>query len=167
MEISRPLFFGAIALSVVSAGLSTFAVLGRRAPVPVAGGPASACSCDDAEARREIAELRKALDARGDTDLKRLSLRVAALENGSATGSPPAGDDADRPATSARGADAPIPVFTAFDLPSKAISIRQEGTSLSVSNTDPAMTGKFFRIKARAEDGSTQEISIVVPAPGK
>jgi hypothetical protein len=56
--------------------------------------------------------------------------------------------------------------FVSFDLGGSALKIQQaENGALSVSNSDAALTGKMMRIKAKAEDGSEEEITILVPPP--
>ena len=56
--------------------------------------------------------------------------------------------------------------FVSFDLASSALRIQQaENGALSVTNSDAALTGKMMRIKAKAEDGSEEEITILVPPP--
>jgi hypothetical protein len=68
-----------------------------------------------------------------------------------------------------RVADKPeVTRYVRFELPSKALGVKQDELgNLSVSNTDPALTGKLLMIKGEAEDGTTTPLSIVVPAPGK
>jgi hypothetical protein len=169
VELSRPVFFSAIALAVLSAASSAYLAFGRSASVAASPAGEASCACDDAALKRELAELRKAVDARGDGDVKQLSARVAALEKRPASaGAGTAGDDGERPAPSAPPAAAPEPKYTSFDLPSKALSVRQdEDGTLRVTNTDPAMSGKFLRITGRDQDGATHDISIVVPPPGQ
>jgi hypothetical protein len=68
-----------------------------------------------------------------------------------------------------RVADKPeVTRYVRFELPSKALGVKQdEQGNLSVTNTDPALTGKLLMVKGEAEDGTTTPLSIVVPAPGK
>jgi len=178
VEISRPLFFAAIALSVVSAASSAYLAFGRHAPAPANVPGAAACACDDASVKREIAELRRALDARGtqprsnDPTVERLAARVAELETRSGVTAPSrsAGDVGAPPSPTASGAPSLLPdghpAFTSFDLPSSALTVRQEpGGGLAVTNSDPALAGKGFTVTAHAADGSTHEVYIVIPPP--
>lgn len=169
MEVSRPLFFSAVALSILSAASSAYLAFGRSAAVATSTGGAPACACDDDAMKREIANLRAAVEARRDGDVKQLSARVAALESRSGVaGSTTAGEEPDRPAPSATVAAAPVATYTSFDLPNKALTVRQEADgTLRVSNTDPAMAGKFLHITGRDQDGAAHDISIVVPPPGQ
>lgn len=167
MEVSRPLFFAAIALSIVSAASSAYLAFGRGGPVAPSAAGASSCACDDASLKRELADLKRTVDARREGDVKQLAARVTALE--SRSGAPAAADPDKPPAEPVpSAAAAPVATYTSFDLPNKAISIRQEEDgALRVSNTDPSMTGKFLHITGRDRDGAPHDISIVVPAPGQ
>jgi len=58
--------------------------------------------------------------------------------------------------------------FVSFELPSRALEVKQaENGALSVTNSDPTLTGKMLRVKARADDGSEQEVTILVPPPAR
>lgn len=163
MEVSKPFFYGVLALSLGSAALGAVAAFGRR-DVTASVAPGS-CTCDDTALRRELAELRRALDARApDASVKRLAERVAALEAGNGGSAKPAdGTPAASPSPSATAA----PKLT-FEVPNEGLAIRQEpGGAIAVTNSDPALTGQHLKVTARAEDGSTQELSIIVPAPGR
>jgi hypothetical protein len=174
VQASPSLLYGIAAASVVSLALSGYAAFGRR---PAAASPApganAACACDDAALRRELAELKQALAARGDdARVSRLTARVEALEAKSGVAAPPSAEGADDPAVgpaptaSAAAARAGAPSFTSFEVPTPAIRVRQEpGGALAVTNTDPAMTGKHLTLKATAADGSTHDVHVIVPAP--
>jgi hypothetical protein len=58
--------------------------------------------------------------------------------------------------------------LVSFELPSGALEVKQaENGALSVTNSDPALAGKMLRVKARADDGSEHEVTILVPPPAR
>ncbi len=179
VEVSRPVFFGAITLAVVSAVSSAYLAFGRRPPAESA---AAVCACDDAALKKELADLRRAVQGRGpaasgsDAEVKRLTTRVAVLETRSGVAPPPAPDKETDDAPPDGGPAKPAaslmpdgqPAYKSFDVPSAALQVRQESTgALAVTNTDPSLTGKRVVVIARAEDDSEHPVSIIVPAPEK
>jgi hypothetical protein len=167
---TRQLVLAALALSIASAAASAFVALRHPAPAPQA-----ACTCDDAALRAEIADLRKQIAAGDPAAVKRLAARVSALEN--KMGAVAIRDDAPEPSATASAAAAPPPVippppdlpkkpYKSFDLTTDKVTVRQDSTgALVVTNTDPALTGKTIQLIAHGEDGSTQQVSVVVPPP--
>lgn len=177
MKASPSLLYGVAAASILSVALSAYAAFGRR---PAAASPAStassatACACDDAALRRELADLKRALGTQSeDARVRRLAARVEALEAKAGVSPPPpsnegAGDPGGSPAPAASTARAAAPALTAFEVPTPAINVRQEpGGALAVTNTDPAMTGKHLTLKATAADGSTHDVHVIVPPPAQ
>jgi len=164
----------ALAMAAASLLLGAYAVLvAPRAD----GAPGDAArACEDGAARREIAELRRALGAPrepgqgtlGAQALRSLSERVVALEAEAARrreAGPEAGDAARADAAAPR---ADVRRFVRFDPPSPALRLRQlPDGAIAVTNTDPSLTGKYLVVPAHAEDGAVEQVPIVVPAPGQ
>ena len=172
MEVSRPLFFAAIALSILSAASSAYLAFARR---PASSAPqAGACACDDAALKSDIEALRREIRSRApapsDAAAKRLEARLAALETKSGVTPPPAdpGDASGAPTAARAVLRDGTPPIKSFDVPSPAVQVRQgPDGDLSVVNTDPSLTGKVLFITGHTEDGATTQMSIVVPAPAK
>ena len=174
----RRLLHAALLLSAVSAVVSMYSAFGPPAPAPAAGDPASL--------RGEIAELRKALDAKADTgqlaaSIQRLHARIDQLEARLAKAPPATGaaatPDDERPSPAGSADPSPSsageargtfkgPRFVELQPPAKGIAVKQlEDGSFSVTNTDPALTGRTMLVKGKADDGTERDIAITVPAP--
>lgn len=174
-EPDRRLLHAALFLSAASAALSAYAAFGRP--------PSAPASDDPAALRAEIAQLRKALDAKADTgqlagSIQRLHERIDQLEARRAQTPPSAagGDDpGPAPPTPSSSAAAStgearsastIRRFVEIVAPAKGITVKElsDGT-FSVTNTDPALTGQTMIVKGKSADGTERDISITVPAP--
>lgn len=156
-----------LALAAAALLLGAYAAFGRPTPAPAA---ASECACDDRAIRRELDELRaglaavKAQNAPGPAAalaLQSLAQRIAALEAG-------------RPADAAAPAGSELPPsqrpnerrYVKLVAPNPAIAVKQmPDGSLSVRNTDPALTGTTMSVQAQTADGATETITVTVPAP--
>lgn len=157
-EVSRLTYLtlGAAALSVA---LSAYAVSSSRSAV---SAPPPACSCagaPQAELDRPKSTPPAAAADRGA--IAGLSERISRLEQ-ERTAEP-----RDRVPSLGAPAGAPaLPRYTSLKVPNEAVKIRQdEAGGLAVTNTDPALTGTMMIVEARLEDGTTAQVSIVVPAP--
>ena len=149
------LVYLAVALGAASLLLSGWTAFGRRGAV--SDGRPTAGSYDDRELRHEIAELRRRVDA-AKASLGRSSEPLPLARQGA--GADPLADEeaAPRPPEARR--------IVKFEVPNRALEIHQgPDGSLSVTNTDPALTGRFMIVDATGEDGSVEKVSIVVPPP--
>lgn len=159
------MLYAAIALSAGSLALSGWLLATRPGTAGPAAASASSCNCDDQAIRRELAELRQLsgqVAAQG-AGIRALTERVNAFD------SRDGGSAAPRVAAAADHTDrlpSGDPVYVELRAPSKAVSVKQDPNgSLSVTNTDPSLTGKTMVIQAVDGDGQKREVSVVVPPP--
>jgi hypothetical protein len=162
--------WGAAFVSIVSASLSGYAVFGRTAAVTHAPD-------ELASLRRDLNALRESCPAQGDhgpmaATLREVSARLAVVERRSGLARPPVDDDEPAPAAppsaSASATAAPRSSFVRFEVPSSAVAVTESSPgSLSVTNTDPELTGKTLVVRGHAADGTVQELTILVPAPAR
>ena len=121
----------------------------------------------DREARDEIEKLHRENAVLRDQLLASLEGRVARLEGPGAAAKPAAASA--QPAST----DAPPSVgkdgglrYARLVSPSPAVVVREgRNGSISVTNGDPALTGKTLTIDAVGTDGTKEKIRVVVPPP--
>ena len=98
-------------------------------------------------------------------ELAELRVRVEQLERQRTDRLPVAPMSGAAP-TSAALPEPPPTRFVRFIAPSPALGVEQAPNgSISVHNTDAALTGQVLVIEAVAEDGGVYPVTIVVPAP--
>jgi hypothetical protein len=155
-------------LLVALAALATAVYAVATRPAANAPAPAPSTPVSDADARRAIADLSRRIDALGATprgggangDLVALAARVAALEGRLAV------DAGAPPSSSAAPAGGPTRRFATLRSPNPAITIREDATGgITVTNTDPSLTGQRLEVTGETADGRTERFHIIVPPP--
>ncbi len=166
-EVSRLTYLslGAAALSIA---LSAYAVASSRA---AASAPPPACSCAGAaqsELDRGTGAPVAGVDRGVALAIAGLSERLSRLEQErSSDGHGPSAAPSAAAASAATPAAARgLPRYESLTVTNDAVKVRQdEAGALAVTNTDPALTGTRMIVEARLEDGTTTQVSIIVPAP--
>jgi hypothetical protein len=152
------LVYAALLGSVAAGALSLLALarssVPRPSPPPIAPPAAEGRGEDDL--RAELAALRLEVAAlRAHPGSVQPSQRATTPEH-----TPPSGASPDEGVPQRR--------YVRFIVPTNAIEIHESETgAVSVTNQDPALTGKALMVKALRADGTEETLRILVPRPGR
>jgi hypothetical protein len=154
-----------VSVAIVSLGALLLSVEAlreaRMAARPMLSASPAAIESGDADLRREIEALRAEVAAlRAQMENAELARR-AAERSLAHLPAPEVG------AVDGRGDAGRAMHSVHFVVPNPAVAVRESASgALSVTNQDPALTGKILIVKAVSEDGTEVSVPILIPAPG-